>query len=129
MTRPAQAVGRLLPRGGLSLVEVVVALMLLAGGMLAVTSSGTAVIGQLKTARTEVELWAALQTVGDSLQQLAYGTASSDSRVDGRYNFQWTVDNSVSDPTLDPRLNRITIQASVTEPVARSESLILFVRQ
>jgi Tfp pilus assembly protein PilV len=105
-------------RPGISLVEVVVALMLLAGGMLAVTSAGSAVIGQLKVSRTEVQLWGALQTVGDSLQQLGYGNATScvdpiPCRVIAdRYNFFWSVDTggpTGSDPTLAANLNRITL--------------------
>src|SRR5687768_4885007 len=120
MNQAAQIGGRMLPRRGGSLVEVVVALMLLTGGMLAVTSSGTAVISQLKTSQTEMELWAALQSVGDSLQQLGHGNAASGTRVDGRHTFTWTVDDTATDSVLTANLNRITLAGSVTEPIVRS---------
>jgi hypothetical protein len=113
------------PRGGMSLVEVVVALVLLAGGMLAVTTAGSAVIGQLKASQTENELWGALQTVGDSLQQLGFGNAASCVDIDpapcrvegGRFNFIWTVEDNSTDATLAANLNRITLVGWVCEPL------------
>lgn len=125
MKQVAQSVG-LMPRGGMGLVEVVVALLLLAGGMLAVTSTGTVVISQLKISQTELELWAALQTVGDSLQQLGHGNAAAGTRVDGGYTFTWTVDTSATDSLLAANLNRITLAGSVTEPALRSDTVLIY---
>lgn len=123
MRRIVQVMRRWLPRRGISLVEVIVALVLLGAGLLGVTSVGAAVIAQLKSARTEVELWAALQTIGDSLQQRGWGNVADSSRVMGRYSFRWTVDRTV--PTLD----RLTVAGSVTEPVIRSDTLIIYLAQ
>lgn len=113
-------------RAGISLVEVVVSLLLLAGGMLAVTSSGGAVINQLKVSRTENDLWGALQTVADSLQQLGYDNPELASCLDidpdpcrvegGRYNFVWTLDDNGTDPTLATNLKRFTLLGWVCAP-------------
>jgi Tfp pilus assembly protein PilV len=127
--RLARAVrGRCAPREGISLVEVIVALMLLGGGLVGVTSSGVAVISQMKVSRTEVELWAALQTVGDSLQQLGHGNVSdcpaaadgTPCRVIDRYGFNWTVTSP------QPNLNVLTIAGSVSDPVLRTDTMLVY---
>jgi Tfp pilus assembly protein PilV len=118
--RLLQLVMRWAPRSGISLVEVIVALVLLAAGLLAVTSAGSAVISQLKVAQSEVELWAALQSVGDSLQQLGHGNVTDGSRALDGYNFTWAVDSTL------PNLDLVTIAGSVTEPVLRADTMLIY---
>jgi hypothetical protein len=116
---------RLGPRAGISLLETVVALLLLSAGMLAVTSAGSAVTRQLKVSRTENELWGAMQTVGDSLQQRGFGNVTNclfdnegkPCRVEnGRYNFIYSVETNADDKDILTNLNRITLLGWVCEP-------------
>jgi len=83
-------------RNGFSLVEVLVSIVLLGVGILGVSSAGTAVNRQLGAARGDLHLWAAMQTVGDSLKQSGYGAVTAGSRSIGTYSVGWSVSKSVA---------------------------------
>jgi Tfp pilus assembly protein PilV len=112
--------GQLRARRGLSLVEVVVSVMLLAVVILGVVSAGKAVTRQLGSARGDLHLWAALQTVGDSLRQRGYGAVTDGSRSVGSYQFNWTVNTSTTN------LNIVTLAGSSTGRVVVSDTVVIY---
>jgi type II secretory pathway pseudopilin PulG len=83
-------------RGGFSLVETIVAVLLLSFAILGVTSSGTGVLLQMGRARSDMQLWAGLQTVADSLRSLGMGGVSGGSRTIAGFSFTWTVDSTTN---------------------------------
>ena len=116
-----EACGRLQPRGGFSLVEVLVSVVVLAAGILGLSSVGTATVRELGTARGDLHLWAAMQTVGDSLQQTDYATVSAGSRSIDGYSLSWSVDRSTAN------LARVTVGGQSTgRRVVVADTAILF---
>jgi Tfp pilus assembly protein PilV len=111
---------RVAARGGFSLVEVLVSVVVLTFGVLGLTSVGTATVRQLGTARGDLHLWAAMQTIGDSLQQSGYSTASAGSRTMDGYSLSWTVDKSTSN------LARVTLAGKLPGRVAVADTVMLF---
>jgi hypothetical protein len=99
---------------------VVVSLVLLSAGMVGVTSGGTAVARQLRSARGDLGLWAAMQTVGDSLQQRGYGAVTGGTAAIGNLRLTWVVDPST------PNLHRVTVAGSSTVHVGVADTVVLF---
>jgi prepilin-type N-terminal cleavage/methylation domain-containing protein len=90
-------------RSGFSLVEVIVALVVLSVGIIGVMGLGAVTTRQYRAARADLGLWATLQTVGDSLQQRGHGAVTGSSRTIGEYSFSWSVDSAVAN------LHRVTL--------------------
>jgi hypothetical protein len=112
--------GRLKARGGFSVVETIVSLVLLGVGIAGATTAGGAVSRQLGTARGDLGLWAAQQTVGDSLQERGYGGVLAGSRTIGDYVFSWTLDEST------PYLQKVIIAAHSTGNFAVADTVVLY---
>jgi prepilin-type N-terminal cleavage/methylation domain-containing protein len=111
---------RLRARRGLSLVEVIVAVMVLAVGIIGVVSAGNSVVRQLGSARGDLHLWAALQTVGDSLRQRGFGGVTDGSRSIGSYDFSWSVNSSTAN------LNIVTVAGSSTGRVVVADTVLIY---
>jgi prepilin-type N-terminal cleavage/methylation domain-containing protein len=107
-------------RGGFSLTETIVALMLLSVGILGATSGGGAVVKQLGVARGDLGLWAAQQTVGDSLQERGYGGVTAASRMVGNYSFSWTLDEST------PYLQKLIVAGHSTGSFAVADTMVIY---
>jgi len=100
--------GWLRTRRGFSQFKFVVAIGVLGIGLIVLAGSATGAIREPAAVRTEVEYWAALQTVGDSLQQRDSGALTDGNRTVGDFSFNWTVDNSTTN------LVKVTLAASYT---------------
>jgi hypothetical protein len=108
-------------RAGFGLVEIVVALMLLSIGIIGVASTGSAVRSQMGSVRTNLQLWAGLQSVADSLQAVGFGGVAAGSRSIGAASFSWTVDASV------PYLESVVVRGWSTGPFPAADTIVVFV--
>jgi Tfp pilus assembly protein PilW len=108
-------------RPGFSLVELIVGLTLLAFGLISVTAAGTIVTRQLGTARSEMDLWAGLQSVGDSLQARGFAGVSAGSQSIGGVDLSWTVDDA------EPFINKVTLVGSTNGRFASADTLIIYI--
>jgi Tfp pilus assembly protein PilV len=109
-------------RGGFSIVETIVALVLLGVGLLGVVSVGTTMTRQLGRARSDLQLWAGLQTVADSLAALSVGSATASSRSIAGYSFAWTVD------TTNAGYSKVSLRGGSTGTFAVADSMIIWLR-
>lgn len=92
-------------RGGFTLVEVMVAMLVLTTGILAMAASTGFIFNRLKESGGRTERALVIQQVADSLrsaQSEAVLTPRSNQRV-GRYSVSWQVD------PVSNRLDRVTI--------------------
>jgi prepilin-type N-terminal cleavage/methylation domain-containing protein len=117
--RPAAAVAAH-GRPGFSIVEVIVALVVLSAGIIGAMAVNSTTSRQYRAARGDLGLWAALQTVGDSLQQRGFGGVTGSTRSVGDYAFSWSVDSSVTD------LHRVTLAGWSTGPSAVADTVVIF---
>jgi prepilin-type N-terminal cleavage/methylation domain-containing protein len=107
-------------RRGFSLVEVLVALVVLSIGMIGVATMGSITTRQYSRARDDLGLWAALQTVGDSLQQQGFGAVTGGDRNSGIYSFGWSVDSSTTN------LHKVTLAGWSTAPRGVADTVVIF---
>jgi type II secretory pathway component PulJ len=107
-------------RPGFSLVEVIVALLMLSVGILALMGIGTVTARQYRAARADLGLWAALQTVGDSLQQRGHGGVRDSTRTIGDYSFSWSVDSAVVN------LHRVTLSGGSPLGGGVADTIVIF---
>ena len=78
-------------RAGFSLVEVIVALIVLTIGVLGLAGTTVLVVRQTTLAEVTTERSAALQSVIERLQSEDYATMSDGSETVGRFDVKWTV--------------------------------------
>jgi prepilin-type N-terminal cleavage/methylation domain-containing protein len=118
--RGGRGSGRPTARPGFSLVEVLVALVVLSIGMIGLASMSSITTRQYSRARDDLGLWAALQTVGDSLQQQGFGTVSGNTLAVGSYSFSWSVDTSAAN------LHKITLAGWSSARRGVADTVVLF---
>jgi prepilin-type N-terminal cleavage/methylation domain-containing protein len=116
----ARGLGRRRARSGFSLVEVLVALVVLSIGMIGVATMGSITTRQYSRARDDLGLWAAMQTVGDSLQQQGFGAVSGNTVAVNTYNFSWSVDTSTTN------LHKVTLAGWSTAPRGVADTVVIF---
>jgi len=111
-------------RGGFTLVEVVVAIMMLAVGVLALATSSAQIVRQITMADLESERAVAFQTVVNQMQSLPYANVVDGTSTIGVYAVSWAVANDgsqskiVTITTVGPGVSATT---TASDP-ARSES-------
>lgn len=76
---------------GLSLVEILVAVVVLSVALLAITTAGTVAGRQLFTGRRDVGVWTAMQQQVEVLMGQGYKNVTSGSAVVRGYPMQWTL--------------------------------------
>lgn len=79
------------PRAGFSLVEVVVALVILAVGVLGLAGTTAVVVRQVTLSNVTTERATALQTVVERLRATPYYTVAAGSETVGLFTAHWTV--------------------------------------
>jgi Tfp pilus assembly protein PilV len=108
-------------RGGFSLVETIVAVVLLSFAILGVTGTGTAVLKQMGRARSDLQLWAGLQTVADSLRSVGIGSVGAGNRTIAGYSFTWTVDSTTN------AYDMIVLRGSSSGTHAVADSMVIWI--
>lgn len=78
-------------RGGFTMVEVIVAIVVLAFGLLGMAATTAIVVRQVTLADMATERAAALQAAVERLRALPYDSVQSGSRTEGRFSVQWRV--------------------------------------
>lgn len=81
-------------RGGFSLVELVIAVLILTVGVLGLAGTTAYVVRQVDLSRINSERAAAVQTGVEYVRSLRYVDVIDDSTVAGRYRVRWEVLNS-----------------------------------
>ncbi len=90
------------------MVEVIVAIVILAFGLLGMAGTTAIVVRQVTLADMATERAAALQATVERLRALPFDSVQSGSRTEGRFSVQWTV--------LAPRNHYKIIQVVTTGP-------------
>lgn len=105
---------------GISLVEVLVTIVILAGALLSLAAASGHAARQLYHSRTDMNYWAAVQATADSISSVGYLNLSNGSATAGGYPMNWSV--SGTDPkTVVLRMQR----TSRTGQVIR-DSLVMY---
>ena len=86
-----EAHGRLADRRGISLVEIIVALMILSGALLSLAGAAGLAARHLHSGRVDLNAWAASQSQAEDLMSRGFDTISSGSDTVGGYAITWTV--------------------------------------
>lgn len=81
-------------RGGFSLVELVVAVLILSIGVLGLAGTTAVVIRQVTLADVNTERSAALQTVVEEIRATPYDNLNDGSRVEGAFKVSWDVEDA-----------------------------------
>ena len=76
---------------GVSLVEILVALTILAGAILSLAGAAGLASRHLRSGRTDLNAWAASQSQADNLMSRGFDTISSGSATVQGFPMQWTV--------------------------------------
>ena len=95
-------------RGGFSLVEVLIAIVVLAIGLLALGAAAGLSIRDMNRSRRDMSYWADVQQVADSLQRRGWGNVTSGSaNIRGRA-MSWTVS------TVNSKTQQVSLLVSRT---------------
>ena len=84
------------PRAGFSLVELVIAVIVLTFGVLGLAGTTALVVRQITLSDVNTEREAALQTVVERLRATSTGSISTGSTTVGSYTIAWAVTDSSS---------------------------------
>ena len=83
-------------RGGFSMVELIVAVVILAIGVVGLAGTTAFVIRQVTLADVNTERSAALQSVVESVRSTPYASVGAGSRSSGSFSVSWSVIDSTS---------------------------------
>ncbi len=81
---------------GASLLEVLLAVMIISLSLVGLMATGGLAVRQLHVARADMQLWSAVQYQVESLMKAGYDSLATDSSVVHGYPMRWTV--SGTDP-------------------------------
>lgn len=79
-------------RGGFSLVELVIAVLILTVGVLGLAGTTAYVVRQVDLSRINSERAAAVQTAVEFVRSIPFANVADDSTVTGRYRVRWEVE-------------------------------------
>ena len=113
-TRETDAATRRLARGGFSLVELVIAIVILAVGVLGLAGTTAFVVRQVTLADVNTERSAALQSVVERIRSTAYTSVGTGSQTIGSFSVVW----SISDSTVATK----TVRVITTGPGLRRDT-------
>lgn len=91
-------------RLGASLVEALIAVVILAVALLALAASGAIAARQIQRGRDDISRWAALQQQVEALQAAGYDAVEDGSAVVQGYPMSWTVSGE------DPKKVTLTVE-------------------
>jgi prepilin-type N-terminal cleavage/methylation domain-containing protein len=78
-------------RRGVSLVEILVALTILAGALISLSGAAALAARHLQSGRTDLNAWAASQSQAEDLMSRGFDTISSGTATVHGYPMKWTV--------------------------------------
>lgn len=79
------------PQQGLTLFEVLIAIVLLAAAMLALSAAAGSSLRRASLSRGDMDVWANVTRVVDSLTAEGWGNVTAGSRTKATYTVNWTV--------------------------------------
>jgi prepilin-type N-terminal cleavage/methylation domain-containing protein len=100
-------------RAGFSLIEVLVAVVILGVSLVAVASMGTVSAGRLRQSRTDLAVWSVMQRTSDSLRAVTTSVTSG-SKTINQVLVTWTVRDSLSPKRVDMVVKRNGLSVDTT---------------
>ena len=95
--RNHETVARPTSRGGFSLIELTIAVVILAIGVLGLAGTTAFVVRQVTLADVNTERSAALQAVVERIRSTSFATVGSGSQTTGSYTVTWSVTTSTTE--------------------------------
>ena len=105
-------------RSGMSILEVLVALLIFAVAIVALTSAGVIAGTQLRMSRADVHLWAAARYKLEELTALGYDNVTAGSDTVQGYAMTWKVQGT------DPKKIVLTVQAKNGKGDAVADTIV-----
>lgn len=115
----SSAATRVRARRGLSLVEVMIAVVILAIAVLGLAGAAGWAAAQLHRSRLDLNAWAVLQAQVDSLSSVDYDKLADGSTVVSGYPLEWSVSGT------NPKKLVLEVQSNLRGQV-RSDTLVLY---
>lgn len=112
---------RALNERGVSLVEVIVGMLILASGVMSLASAAGLAMRTTVRGRQDMHLWAAVQWKADSLVSLGWGNVTNGSDTVHGYPMSWTVSG-----TDLQQIELLTDHASLTTGATMRDTLVLY---
>jgi len=112
---------RALNERGVSLIEVMVAMVMLTSALLGLASAAGLALRTTVRGRQDLQLWAAVQWKADSLVALGWGNVTNGSDTFQGYPMSWTV----SGTNLE-RIDLLVDRASLTTGATIRDTLVLY---
>ncbi|MGH7674495.1 MAG: type IV pilus modification PilV family protein [Gemmatimonadales bacterium] len=105
---------------GMSLIEVLVGIIVLSIGLIGVALSGSMANRQMRTGRTDMTSWAALQQQAEVLVRQGFKNVKTDSSVVLGYPLNWTVSGT------DPKQAVLVMKRTSPTGAQIRDTLILY---
>ncbi len=106
---------------GVSLIEVMVAMVMLTSAVLGLASAAGLAIQTTIRGRQDMQLWAAVQWKADSLVSLGWGNVTTGSDTFQGYPMSWTVSG-----TNPEQIELLVDRASLTTGATMQDTLVLY---
>ncbi len=106
---------------GVSLVEILVAMVILTSALLSLASASALAIRTTIRGREDLKMWAAVQRKGDSLMARGAGNVASGSDVVRGRNIAWTVSGASPE-----RIDLLVDRQRVTELVIVQDTVVIY---
>ena len=117
--RTHETTKRATSRGGFSLIELTIAMVVLAIGVLGLAGTTALVVRQVTLADVNTERSAALQAVVERIRTTSFASVGSGSQTNGSYTVTWSVTTSTTETktvrviTRGPGMNKDTTVSKV----------------
>ena len=115
-----RALPRLAAERGMSLIEVLVGVIVLSIGLIGVALSGSVANRQMRTGRTDMSAWAAVQQQAEILMRQGFKNVKTDSSVVLGYPLNWTVSGT------DPKQAVLVMKRTTPTGALVRDTLILY---
>jgi Tfp pilus assembly protein PilV len=105
---------------GAALVEVIVAIIILAGVLLSLAAASGHAARQMYFSRREMNVWGALQSQAESLRAVGYQNVTNGSSTVEGYSVAWTVKGT------DPKTVTVVLSYKTREGAAATKTVELY---
>ena len=97
---PAEAVDTAHPSAGFSLVEVMIALIILVFGLVSLAQGSVLMVNQINVSDTRTERIAARNTAVERLRAMPFDSVKAGSLTVGEYSMRWTIPSTTAHTRL-----------------------------